>query len=132
MNTHETNSSVRIDKWLWAARFFKTRQLASEAVNGGHIQVNGQRCKPSKAVQMNDEILIRKDAAKFEIRVTGLSERRGSAQQARQLYVEHPHSIERRELETFQRRALKLANPHPTRRPDKRQRRQLKAWREQS
>lgn len=128
----DSQPTVRIDKWLWAARFFKTRQLATEAVSAGHVQINGHRCKPSKLIQQNDEVLIRKDAAKFEIKVTGLSEKRGSATLAQKLYVEHPESLQRRELEKLQRHALKLANPHPSRRPDKRQRRQLKAWQDQS
>ena len=132
MTSMESHSAVRLDKWLWAARFYKTRQLATEAVNGGHVHVNGQRCKPSRVVHINDEIEIRKGTAKYAIKVTGLSDKRGSAQLAQELYAEHPHSIEQRELEKLQRRSLKLANPHPSRRPDKRQRRQIKAWQERS
>ena len=132
MSVTETTSDVRIDKWLWAARFFKTRQLATEAVNGGHVHLNGQRCKPAKTLHVNDELLIRKASVKFTVTVQALSEKRGSAQEAQKLYVEHAQSIEQRELDKLQRRMHKMANPHPTKRPDKRQRRQLKAWQEQS
>jgi ribosome-associated heat shock protein Hsp15 len=132
MSSPSSQQPVRLDKWLRAARFYKTRLLATEAVNGGHVHVNGQRGKPSKVVHLDDEIVIRKDSVKFEIKVTGLSDKRGSAQLAQALYIEHPHSLEQRELERLQRRSLKLANPHPSRRPDKRQRRQLKAWQDQS
>lgn len=132
MSPAESNHAVRIDKWLWAARFYKTRQLATEAVNGGHVHINGKRCKPSRLVQINDHIVIRKDSTKFEIKLTGLSDKRGSAPQAQMLYAELAQSIEQRELEKIQRRSLKLANPHPTRRPDKRQRRQLKAWQDRT
>ena len=132
MTSKESNSSVRLDKWLWAARFYKTRQLATEAVNGGHVHVNGQRCKASRVVHISDEMVIRKGTARFEIKVTGLSDKRGPAQLAQELYIEHPHSLEQRELEKLQRRSLKQANPHPSRRPDKRQRRQIKAWQERS
>ena len=132
MSATDSSHPVRIDKWLWAARFYKTRQLATEAVNGGHVHVNGQRCKPSRLVQINDQMVIRKDTSKFEINVIGLSDKRGSASQAQLLYTELAQSIEQRELEKLQRRALKMANPHPARRPDKRQRRQLKAWQDRS
>ena len=72
MTSKESHSSVRLDKWLWAARFYKTRQLATEAVNGGHVHVNGQRCKASRVVHLNDEMVIRKGTARFEIKETGL------------------------------------------------------------
>jgi ribosome-associated heat shock protein Hsp15 len=132
MSQSDIQSDVRIDKWLWAARFFKTRQLATEAVNGGHVHLNGQRCKAAKTLRVNDELLIRKDSVKFIVKVLALSEKRGSAQVAQKLYEEHAQSIEQRELEKLQRRLHKMANPHPSKRPDKRQRRQLKAWQEQS
>jgi len=132
MSETELQQGVRIDRWLWAARFFKTRQLATEAVNGGHVHVNGQRCKPAKLLHVNDQLLIRKDAVRFVVTVLALSQRRGSAQEAQQLYAEHVQSIEQRELEKLQRRLHRMANPHPVKRPDKRQRRQLKAWQDQS
>ena len=71
--------TVRIDKWLWAARFFKTRSLASQAVSGGHVSLNGNRVKPSRTVQVGDMLLVRRDFFEFTIRVIELSERRGPA-----------------------------------------------------
>jgi ribosome-associated heat shock protein Hsp15 len=121
-------STLRIDKWLWAARFYKTRSMASDAVNGGHVHLNNQRCKSSKTVQVGDEIRITKGSTHFTIIVEKLSARRGPATQAGELYSETNESIEKREFIRMQRKANMLANPHPTRRPDKRQRRQLKAW----
>lgn len=120
--------TVRLDKWLWAARFYKTRALATEAVNGGHVHVNGQRCKSSKVVQIGNEIHITKGGFSFTVIVDGLLGKRGSATLAGELYTETAASIEARELQRTQRKLNAMANPHPTRRPDKRQRRQLKTW----
>ena len=125
-------AGLRVDKWLWAARFYKTRSMASDAVNGGHVHVNDQRCKSSKSIQVGDEIRITKGSTQFTIIVDQLSAKRGSAIQASELYTEKDESIEKRELMRLQRKANMLANPHPTRRPDKRQRRQLKAWQDKS
>jgi ribosome-associated heat shock protein Hsp15 len=121
-------ASVRLDKWLWAARFYKTRSMAGDAVNGGHVHVNGQRCKSSRSVHVGDEIRITKGSLVFTILVDNLSEKRGAAKQAAALYTETEESLEKRELTRLQRKAHNLANPHPARKPDKRQRRQLKAW----
>lgn len=126
----DDDARVRLDKWLWAARFFKTRNQASEAVNGGKVHVNGQRSKSSRIVNVNDTIEIAKAPQQFRITVTALSGKRGSGTQAQALYEEHPDSIAAREA---QREQYKLSgqagNPHPDKRPDKRSRRQLKAWR---
>lgn len=89
--------TVRIDKWLWAARFFKTRSLASQAVSGGHVSLNGNRVKPSRTVQVGDMLLVRRDFFEFTIRVIELSERRGPASVARALYEETADSISKRE-----------------------------------
>ena len=126
-----TDCNPRLDKWLWAARFFKTRSLASDAVNGGHVRVNGQRVKSARQVRLNDELRITKGALQFTIIVTGLSEKRGSANQAAQLYRETQQSLEQRELNHMQRKLNAMLNPHPRSKPDKRQRRQLKAWQQQ-
>jgi len=123
---------IRLDKWLWAARFYKTRSMATEAVNGGHVHVNSQRCKASKNVLVGDEIRIKKSGTQFTVVVKMLSEKRGSATQARELYSETEQSIEQRELSSVQRKLNALANPHPTRKPDKRQRRQLRAWQDKT
>ena len=123
-------ATVRIDKWLWAARFYKTRSLASDAVNGGHVRVNDSRCKSSRSVQLEDKVRINKDSMQFIVVVKQLIEKRGSAPQAQQMYEETQQSIEQRELQHTQRKLNVMANPHPQGRPDKRQRRQLKKWRE--
>ena len=114
---------VRIDKWLWAARFFKTRSLATEMVNGGHVQCNGERLKPSKGIHVGDVLNIVRNQEQFIITVTGLAEKRGSATVAQSLYQEDEQSINARE-EQQQLRKL-AASPAPDRRPDKKARRQI-------
>jgi|UPI0003773F9D ribosome-associated heat shock protein Hsp15 len=116
--------SVRIDRWLWAARFFKTRSLASAAVQGGHVQVNGVTSKASRKIHCGDEIHIQREAYTWRITVTALAEKRGSATQAATLYQEHPASIEQRERQQAEHRA-QHANQQTTTRPDKKQRRQI-------
>jgi len=123
---------IRLDKWLWAARFYKTRSLASDAVNGGHVHINSHRCKASKTVQIDDEVRIKKSGVQFTVLIKALSDKRGAAPQAALLYSETQESLKNRELTSMQRKANVMANPHPTRKPDKRQRRQLKAWQDKS
>ena len=118
-----SDKGVRIDKWLWAARFFKTRGLATEMVNGGHVQLNGERVKPSKTVACGDEMTILREQERFVVTVTGLAEKRGSAAVARTLYEEHEASIASREQER-QKRKLHAAAA-PKKRPDKKARRQI-------
>jgi ribosome-associated heat shock protein Hsp15 len=123
MSTDTQN--VRLDKWLWAARFFKTRSLATEAINGGKVHVNGERVKPSRKVGVGDEMVIRQGYSEKVIIVTGLSEKRGSAKIAAELYAETDESIARREAEAEQRRLLSAAMPQHETRPSKKQRRQI-------
>lgn len=130
MHDAEPASRVRIDKWLWAARFFRTRSLAAEAVNGGHVHINGERGKPAHAIKIGDELKITRAGATYIVAVTALSDRRGSATAAQALYCESDASIARREHERELRRLNALVSPRPQRRPDKRERRQLKAWRD--
>ncbi len=80
---------VRLDKWLWAARFFKTRAMATEAINGGHVHLNGSRPKPSRTLSIGDELTIQKGQDSFEITVLQLSDKRGPASIARELYEEN-------------------------------------------
>ncbi|MDT8376097.1 MAG: S4 domain-containing protein [Mariprofundaceae bacterium] len=115
--------AVRIDKWLWAARFFKTRGLATEQVNGGHVQMDGERIKPSKQVECGDELTILREHETFIITVTGLAEKRGSATVAQTLYEETAESLKAREAEKA-RRSLD-ADRAPKKRPDKKARRQI-------
>jgi len=119
---------VRIDKWLWAARFFKTRSLASKAVSGGHVQVNGQRSKPSRAVQIGDELQIRRGLSEFTVQVLELGDVRGPAAVARTLYLETEESIELREANARQRRMENMVSTGPARRPDKRDRRKIRKF----
>jgi ribosome-associated heat shock protein Hsp15 len=117
---------VRIDKWLWAARFYKSRSLAADAVNGGRAQLNGARVKPSKEVGAGDELELTIGQTRRVVIVRGVSERRGPAKAAALLYDETPESIAARELAAEQRR---LQSPPPGAdlgmRPTKRDRRRL-------
>ena len=88
---------VRLDKWLWAARFFKTRQLAIDAINAGHIDLNGERAKPAKLVKAGDNVSLRKPPYVVHLVVQAVSEKRGPASAARQLYVENVESVLARE-----------------------------------
>jgi len=117
---------ARVDRWLWAARFFKTRGLAQDAVAGGRVHVNGQRVKPAKALKEGDRIEITRGDDRLEVVVEGLSGRRGPAPEAQALYRETPESIAEREARREARR-LKAAGrgPAPAHRPDKRDRRRL-------
>jgi ribosome-associated heat shock protein Hsp15 len=116
---------VRLDKWLWAARFFKTRSLAQQAIESGRVLVSGERVKLARPVRLGEPIAIRIGEVEREVVVLAMSERRGPAPQAQALYEETPGSIERREREAAQRRLA----PEPARqiagRPTKRDRRQL-------
>jgi len=93
----EPKSGMRLDKWLWAARHYKTRSLASEAIAGGKVHVNGERAKPAKQVKTGDEIVLRKPPFEFTFTVKALSERRGPATEARLLYEENAASAAARE-----------------------------------
>lgn len=116
---------VRIDKWLWAARFYKTRAMATEAINGGHVHLNGQRIKPSRTVMVGDEISITRPPYTFDIQVKALSEKRGPATIALTLYDENQQSKDKRESLRQQLRLQAANNPSPQKRPDKQQRRKI-------
>lgn len=117
--------TVRIDKWLWAARFFKTRSLAQEAIVGGKVTVNNQKVKPSKGIQIDDILSIRRGAFVYIVTVRRLAEKRLSAVEAQQLYEESEQSIAERELRGIQLKAQSLYSPKTDKRPDKKSRRQL-------
>ncbi len=123
-----SENRVRLDKWLWAARFYKTRALASDAVSGGKVHLQGHRIKPSRAVKIGDCFEIQRGYERFEVVVTGLSERRGSATQAQLLYEETGDSREQREIEAEKRRLAALQRPRSTTRPDKKQRRKIRQF----
>ena len=126
MNNQEieqTGEPIRIDKWLWAARFFKTRSLAAEAVTGGKIEVNGGRAKPSRTIRLGDRLSVRRGPYEWTVIVTALAKLRGPAPEAQLLYEETEESIRKRELAAAQ---LKLERPpefHSPGRPSKKDRR---------
>jgi ribosome-associated heat shock protein Hsp15 len=108
MSDQDIDAEIRLDKWLWAARFFKTRSLAADAVSGGKIEVNGDRAKPSRSVRAGDKLTIRRGPYEWIIIVKGLVRLRGSAAQARQLYEETEESARKRESAIAR---LKLERP---------------------
>lgn len=116
------SDSQRLDKWLWSARFYKTRLQAVEAINGGHVHVNGQHAKPSKHVRISDEIKISKGSFRWHLVIEALAQRRGPASAARQLYSEQSESVQQREAIRAER---KLNASTQSKRPDKRQRRKI-------
>jgi ribosome-associated heat shock protein Hsp15 len=116
---------VRIDKWLWAARFFKTRGLAQTAVVGGKVRLNGERVKPAKELKAGDELAVRLGEYEWSITVKALSERRGPAAAARELYEESEESRVRRAAQTADRRAQGSLWGERKGRPSKRDRRRI-------
>lgn len=123
----DSEEAIRLDKWLWAARFFKTRQLAIDAIDGGKVHLNGNRVKPAKEVRPGQEVSVRKGPYEFVVIVKGISGRRGPASQAAELYEETPESLAEREKLSAQ---LKAAGPvaAPETKPDKKDRRQIAAF----
>ncbi len=116
---------TRIDKWLWAARFFKTRSLASDAVERGRVTLNDERCKPARAIKLGDVLDIDNGSTRWQVRVLGLSEQRGPAPVARQLYEETADSVQRRAQEAERRQLFAEPADAIRGRPTKRDRRQL-------
>src|SRR5439155_16462215 len=121
---------VRVDKWLWAARFFKTRSAATEAVLGGHVQVNGARVKPARELAVGDQVQVRVGEQRWTVLVTGLAERRGPASVAATLYDETPESAAERERLRAERRLARPPGADLGMRPTKRDRRRLDALRQ--
>jgi ribosome-associated heat shock protein Hsp15 len=119
---------VRIDIWLWAARFFKTRSLAKHAVAGGKIRVNALPCKPAKAMHVGDLIKLAHGTEEWEIRVLALSNQRGNATIAQTLYAELPESTAKRLAAREAQRLQRLGYQAPITKPDKRARRQIHAF----
>lgn len=123
----ENSDTVRLDQWLWAARFFRTRPLARQAVETGRVDVGGQRPKPSRAVRVGDRLDISRGEERFEVDVLGVSTDRGPAPVAQALYAETAASRERREHARAQRAAMRDGYRAPEQRPDKRARRLIRA-----
>lgn len=119
------DDAVRLDKWLWAARFYKTRALAREMIDGGKVHYNGQRGKPSKIVELNAELKLRQGNEERTVIVLALTSQRRGANEAQQMYQETEASIANREKMALVRKMNALTMPHPDRRPDKKERRDL-------
>jgi ribosome-associated heat shock protein Hsp15 len=119
--------TVRLDLWLWAARFFRTRALAKQAVDTGKVEVGGQRAKPARSVRVGDDLRVERSGEVFEVRVLGLSDVRGPAPVAQALYSESDESRARREAARELARAERTGYRAPESKPDKRARRLIRA-----
>ncbi len=126
--------SIRIDKWLWTARFFKTRKLATEAVSGGKIHLNGQRCKPAKEVKIGMEIAVSKDQFLWNLTIVGINSHRRPAKEAVLLYREDKASFDKRQQQIILQKEQRALTPHAERdhRPNKKQRRQIHRFKQES
>lgn len=122
------DTGVRLDKWLWMARFFRTRALATAAVNGGKVRQSGQRVRPSRPARVGDSYQIQRGHERYEIVVTALADRRGPASEAVLLYRETEDSAARRAGEAEKRRLAQMQRPPSDSRPDKKQRRQIRRF----
>ena len=123
----DSPDSVRLDLWLWAARFFKTRALAKQAIETGKVDVDGQRAKPARAVRLGNALRIARAEEFFEVTVQGLSDTRGPAAVARTLYVESEASRQARETRLAELRAARAGYQAPEHKPDKRARKLIRA-----
>lgn len=124
-DSHDTTDRTRLDKWLWAARFFKHRTLATDAVEGGKVQLNGIRVKPAKEVKIGDRVDIQLAEARFTVIVTGIADKRGSATVAQTLYAETPESSAARESAREERKFAATPGADLHGRPTKRDRRMI-------
>ncbi|PKM30675.1 MAG: RNA-binding protein [Gammaproteobacteria bacterium HGW-Gammaproteobacteria-11] len=125
------DGKVRLDKWLWAARFFKTRALAKAAIEGGKVQCQGERCKPGKEPRLGDQYQIRQGYDLRTVVVKSLVDQRRGASDAQLLYEETPDSVAQREAKALQRKALGASGLISEHRPSKKQRRQIFRFRDE-
>ena len=121
----EAKDQQRLDKWLWAARFFKTRALAAEAVGGGKVHLNGERVKPARVVRPGDRLKITRGQFEFDITVNALNNQRRPASEAQALFTESQQSIENRQSTAESLKILNANMPHSVKKPGKKQRRQI-------
>ena len=117
---------MRLDKWLWAARFFKTRVAASQAINGGKVHLNGERVKPARLIKLGDSLKITRGYEHMTVVVKSLNSQRRPFKEAQLLYTETEESRVRREQDASQRRMLRDLTPVPVKRPNKRDRRRIR------
>lgn len=125
MAADDKSDGHRLDKWLWYARFYKTRSLATAAINGGRVHLNSERVKPAHRVRIGDRLSLSLDGVVAEFEIKGLPARRGPATEARGHYLETTESAQRRARLEQQQRLAQLSRPRPESRPDKRDRRRL-------
>jgi len=123
--------TARIDKWLWTSRFFKTRPLASDAVNGGKVHLNGQRVKAGRLVKVDDVLTIQKESVLYEVTIKGINKTRRPAKEASLCYEESEQSRVKREQEQQIRKLASATRPVPKRKPGKREREQLRNFKKQ-
>ena len=130
-NDKSNSDKVRLDKWLWAARFYKTRSIAKQAIEGGKVHFNGARCKVSKEVEIGALLSIRQGYDGKEVEVVAISDQRRGAPEAQKLYCETADSIAKREAQASQRKAFRGLGLNSHERPNKKQRRQIHRFKEQ-
>ena len=130
INEKADNTSTRLDKWLWAARFYRTRAIAKQMIDGGKVFYNGQRTKSGKSVAVGDRIRIRQGFEDKELIITALADKRRDATFAHTLYTETETSIETREKNALARKQGILLSPASDTKPDKKQRRQIRQLKE--
>ena len=127
-----TSEGIRIDKWLWNSRFFKTRSLASDAVNGGKVHLNGQRVKAGRLIKIGDDLSIQKNADFYEISIKGINKTRRPAKEAVLTYEESENSRLKRAQEHEIKKLASASRPMPKSKPDKREREQLRQFKKQT
>ena len=128
---NKSDSKIRLDKWLWAARFYKTRSIAKDMIDGGKVHYEGHRVKASKEVTLGAQIRLRQGFDEKTVVVLALSDRRGNADTAATLYEETEASMEKRQMAAAQRKSMSSAHPASDNRPNKKQRRQIIQFRHQ-
>ncbi len=129
--TNTDDQKVRLDKWLWAARFYKTRSLAKEAIEGGKVHYNSQRSKPGKIVETGAKVTLRLGWLEKVVIIDDISDRRRGAPEAQKLYHETEDSIKRREELAWQHKTMQAAQLPPARRPNRKDRRDIRRFRNQ-
>lgn len=125
------DDNIRIDKWLWTSRFFKTRALATEAVNGGKAHLNGQRVKAGRMVKVGDVLSIQKNTDAYEVTILAINKTRRPAKEACLSYQESEQSRLKREKEQGMKKLVSATRPMPQRKPDKREREQLRRFKQE-